>query len=202
MKNMIIKTEYVEREPVGELSYLDFGKPAGVLGRFLNYEPRDLRSPTERQLNYLKDLGVCIPDNIKNDITIEDASCMISRAEESDDAPRPELVALAAGLKLKFSAFIGNGKLFRTIVYTDNNRDRAALYAYAVRQNMRGLRFKNMLEDPDCATFYAFADQVLAKPALVRSLLDRTADDFKKTHRGTAIYKAAAAFLTTGEISK
>ena len=195
--NVIIKPKYVEGETAGELGHLDFGKPAGMLGRFLSYEPHTLSRPTEGQLSRLKDLGVYIPENIKNDITVEDASDMIRRAEYDKEAPSPELVALATGLKLNFSAFTGNRRLFHKIVYTDNHRDRAALYAYAVHQSMCGYSFGNMLENPNCPEFYAFADQVLAEPALMRSLLDRTSDDYKKPYRGTAIYKAAAAFLTT-----
>lgn len=189
--NFTIKTECVEREPVGELSHLDFGKTTGELGCFLNYEPRTLWQPTDRQLEYLKDLGVFIPEGITN----IDASCMLSRVEDDEEDPSPELVDLATGLKLGFSAFVGNESLFCVIVHTGNDRDRAALYAYAVSQSMKGRSFGNMLEDPDCSKFYAFADQVLVEPSLMRSLLDRPTDDFKKPHRGTAIYKAAATFL-------
>lgn len=233
--NVTIKTEYVKREPVGELSHLDFGKPYGELGCFLNFQyywvsginsegkrrqkkcsganaqeaideaakfglsppykasPIEYYTPTDRQLEYLGDLGVLIPDGITN----IDASYMLSRIEDNEEAPSTELVALATDLKVKFSAFTGNSSLFCQIVYTDNHRDRAALYAYAVHQSMSGYSFGNMLEDPNCPQFYAFADKVLAEPALMRSLLDRKADDFLKPYRGTAIYKAAAAFITT-----
>lgn len=193
-----IENKQEEREPVGELSHLDFGKPAGDLGCFLNYQPRALYPPSEKQLKYLKDLGVFVPDGITN----VDASCMISRAtgEDSTEGPRPSLVDLALGLKTEFSAFVGASGLLRDIIGQASDRDRAALYAYGVRQSMRGGSFRNMLEDPDLAVFYAFADLVLADPALMRSLNGRTSEDFKSPHRGTAIYKAAAAHLTGGGV--
>lgn len=196
--NISITTQRVNKEiePVGELSHLDFGKPAGTLGCFLNYEPSELCEPTDRQLAYMHDLGIFVPDGI----TKTDASCMISRAvgDDSMESPNSELVALATGLKFEFSAFIGASGLFRHVIYNANDRDRAALYAYGVRQNIHGGAFGNMLEDPDVERFYSFADQVVSDPALLRSLKGREAEDYENPHKGTAIYKAAAAYLTGG----
>lgn len=191
-----VRHEYKKAEPIGELTHLEFGKPAGVLGCFLNYEPRVLSEPTERQLSYLKDLGVHIPDGITKD----DASCMISRATGEDDleSPGPELVALAAGLGVRFSAFIGSAGLLRQIIQQIGERDRAALFGYAVRQSLRGSSLGNMLEDPAVGSFYDFADQVSADPALLRSLAGREAVDYMHPHKGTAIYKAAARFSGGG----
>lgn len=186
----------VKREPVGELSHLDFENPAGELGCFLNYEPRVLREPSEKQLAYLKDLGVFIPDGITN----VDASCMIGRATGEDDpeGPGPELAALAAGLGTRFSAFISAAGLLRAIVEQADEKERAALFAYGVRQSLLGSTFGNMLEDPEVGAFYAFADRVVADPALLRSLNGRAAEDYLHPHKGTAIYKAAAALFSGG----
>lgn len=232
-----VRTEWVteERKPIGELSHLDFGKPAGELGCFLNYckynvsctdeqgkrktrqrtgideqqaiekvaadgflppykaKPLGYETPSEQQLDYLKDLGVFIPDGITN----VDASCMISRAtgEDSEDGPCPSLVALAFGLKTGFSAFVGAAGLLSNIACQASDRDRAALYAYGVRQSMSGGSFENMLEDPALSVFYGFADKVINDEALLRSLSGRDPGDYKCPNRGTAIYKAAAAYL-------
>lgn len=225
-----------DQEPIGELSCLDFGKPDGEFGRFLNYnmykiigtdskgkrrtrfagctnsqqaekyaaeigllppfkvDQVDHEPPTERQIAFLGKLGVVVPDGI----TKTDASYMISRALEDGDsleAPHPDIVALALGLDIHFSAFVGADGLFDHIVCTSNKRNRAALYAYAVWQDLREKPFGNMLEDPRLSKFYAFADQVVADPALMRSLECRTSNDFKKPYRGTAIYKAASSYL-------
>lgn len=197
MKKWFLNLEKVNIVPIsGGLSYLDFGQPVGELGCFLNYEPRTLCPPTENQIEKLKAHGVVIPDGI----TVEDASVMLKRLKYDHEPPRLELIALALGLNIKFSAFIGESGLFHSVVYDASDRDRAALYAYAVRQNMRGGSFGNMLDDPDLAKYYAFADQVLAAPALMRSLKDRTSDEFIKPYRGTAIYKAVAAYLTSEKL--
>jgi|GEM_PF-1120957 len=188
-----IKTEWVDRPPVGVLSHLDFEKPEGTLGCFLNYKPDVLYQPTEKQLNYLKDLGVYIPEGI----TKTDASYMIGRAleEDSRESPSHSIVALADGFGLKYSAFIGAEGLFRSIIYSAKDRDRAALYAYAVSQNIRGIPFGNMLEDPKLEKYYSIAENIVSDPALLRSLLDRPSDDYKKPHHGTAVYKAVASQL-------
>ncbi len=193
--NVSITTKRVAHEPVGELSHLDFGKPAGVLGCYLNYTPRELCEPTERQLNYLHDLGVFVPDGI----TKADASCMISRAtgEDSKEGPTVEIVALAFALGVEFSAFIGASGLFSSIIYQADDRQRAALFAYSVKQNSKGRKFGNMVEDPDVDLFYAFSDLVIADAALLRSLKGRDVYDYKRPHHGTAIYKAAFDFLTS-----
>lgn len=188
--------ERTEHKPAGELSHLDFGRPAGELGCFLNYEPRVLREPSEKQLAYLKDLGVFIPDGITN----VDASCMISRVTGEDDpeGPGPELVALAAGLGTQFSAFISAAGLLRAIVEQAGEKERVALYVYGVRQSLHGVAFGNMLEDPEAGVFYSFADRVVTDPALLRSLNGRAAEDYLHPHKGTAIYKTAAALFSGG----
>ena len=192
---IITKQVYEERKPAGELSRLDFGKPAGVLGCYLNYTPRVLCGPTEKQLAYLRDLGVVIPEGITKD----DASCMISRAtgEDSKEGPTAEIVALATALKVEFSAFVGASGLFSSIIYQTDDRQRAALFAYSVKQDSKRRKFGNMVEDSNIDLFYAFADVVIADAALLRSLKGRDASDYKKPHHGTSIYKAAFDFLTS-----
>lgn len=191
--NVSVTTKRVAREPVGELSHLDFGKPDGVLGCYLNYTPKVLCEPTERQLEYLHDLGVFVPDGV----TKTDASCMISRAtgEDSVEGPTAEIVALAFALGVEFSAFIGASGLLSSIVYHANDRQKAALFAYGVKQNAKGYKFGNMVEDPDVDLFYLFSDLVIADAALLRSLEGREACDYEHPYRGTAIYKAAFDFL-------
>ena len=185
------KTEYVigmdSQEAIEKATAKGLIPPFEI--EMLEHEP-----PTERQIACLERNGIIYPDGI----TKEDASCLLSRAfgDDSEEGPEPYLVALATGLKIKFSAFIGAKGLLSDIIYS-SGRNRAALYAYAVSQSMGGRSFGNMLEDPKLPLFYAFADQIIDDPALMRSLRDRPIDDFKKPYRGTAIYKAAASFLTS-----
>ena len=191
-----IELKQVDRGPVGPLSHLDFGKPEGSLGCFLNYEPRQLFGPTDRQLAYLKDLGIFVPEGTTN----KDATCMISRAtgDDSLESPSPEIVNLAEGLGVKFSAFVGASGLLGEIIAQASERDRAALYAYGVLQSTRGRAIGNMLADPDRDRCYNFADIVAADPALLRSLSGRPSSDYSDPHKGTSIYKAAVSYLIGG----
>lgn len=182
--------------PVVALSHVNIGKPIGSLGCYLTYTPDVLEPPTDRQLAYLKDLGVLIPSGV----TKQDASCMISRAtgDDSEEGPSSELVDLAIAFGVKFSAFIGAENLLYYVVSSISGKDRAALYAYAVQQSLADRPFGNMLADPDRDRFYAFADIVTADASLIKSLDGRRATDFLKPQRSTKIYKAAAAFLEGG----
>lgn len=191
-----VELKKVERGAIGLLSHLDFGKPEGSLGCFLNYEPRQIFAPTERQLLYLRDLGVFIPEGVTN----KDATCMISRAtgDDSLEGPTPEIVDLAEGLGVKFSAFVGASGLLGEIIAQVSDRDRASLYVYGVLQSINGRAFGNMLKDPARDRCFAFADIVEADPALRRSLDGRPSGDFLEPHKGTSIYKAAVSYLVGG----
>lgn len=183
------------RTGINEQQAIEKAMNEGLIAPFKT-EIMEHDAPTERQLECLKSHGTFIPDGITKD----DASCMISRLVGDDDlkSPAPWLVALANGLNTEFSAFIGAKGLFSSVIYQANDRDRAALYAYAVRQSLRGAAFGNMLEDPEVGVLYSFADRVVADPALLRSLNGRAAEDYLSPHRGTAIYKAATAMIAGG----
>lgn len=196
MSMITIKKCEPERRQIGELSHLDFGKPEGELGCFLNYEPRELEPPTEKQIGCLEYDGVVIP----NGATKQDASAMISRCESWDvqPLPDPDRVDLALSFGCEFSAFVGADDLLDAIIYRANKDERAALYCYGVACSMSGRVFGNMLTDPDAPIFISFADVVAADPSLQKSLADRWPDDFRKPNKSTKIYKAAAAHLAGG----
>lgn len=189
-----VQKNYVESKPVGELSHFDFGKPEGSLGCFLSYTPNLLHEPTERQIAYLKGLGVVIPDGI----TKEDASCMIDRATNPDDlkSPSPEIVDMAVGLNLRFSAFVGAKSLLWQLVNQTGNKNKAALFGYAIYKQLRNEAIGNMLKDPNRDLFYKFADHVLTDQALMRSLDGRPPEDYLRPHKGTLIYKASASWFS------
>lgn len=160
--------------------------------------PYDPNQPTERQLAYAKDLGIKVP----KDATKKDVSCLISRAtgEDSKEAPSADFVALANGLGITFSPYIGADGLFRTIYYDSDMQTRAALYAYAIYQLENGQSFANMLNSPQLDTFRAFGEYVMQDSSLVKSLEERTSDDLLKPYRGTKIYKAAYDYLFGGSL--
>ena len=148
---------------------------------------------TDRQLELLKRHGTSYPPDLLKDA----ASEMIDRIvdDERRDGPDPYLVTLAAALGTEFSVYVGAEQLFEKMIRQSSDRDRAALYAYAVRQSIRGAAFENMLADPDKDIFYTFADAVVADASLVKSLNGREPSDFRRPNKGTSIYKQAVAFF-------
>ena len=198
MSMITIKKSEPERLQVGELSHLDFRKPQGELGCFLNYEPKILREPTEAQRRCLQEDGVVLPEGV----TDVDASTMICRvgAWDVQPGPDPEAVAMAERLGTKYSAFIGAEDLLRLMVEQADDQARAALYCYGVACAVRGGSFGNMFDDPSLPLFISFADVVAADPSLRKSLAERHPDDYKKPKKSSKVCKAAVAHLAGGGI--
>ena len=197
MSMITIKKSEPEQLQVGELSRLDFGKPLGELGCFLNFNPKILREPTDAQRRILQEDGVVLPAGV----TDVDASTMICRigAWDVQPGPDPEAVAMADRLGTKYSAFIGAEDLLRRTIEQADDQTRAALYCYGVACAVRGGSFGNMFDDPSLSLFISFADVVATDPSLRKSLADRQPDDFKKPNKCTKIYKAAVAHLAGGD---
>lgn len=190
-RKSVIKTGVDEQQAIEKAARQGISPPFSV--EILPYDP-----PTERQIECLKSHGTYIPD----EITKDDASSMINRIVEDDlESPAIWLFSLAIGLKTNFSAFIGKQDLYENVIYQTNDRDRAALYAYAVQQRIKDESFENMLQDPNLDLFYRFADQAVQDPAIINSLKGREADDFLYPRKGTAIYKAAEAFLANSGLT-
>lgn len=184
-RKLRVRTGMNEQQAIKAAEYAGLHAPFHV--SIAKYEPA-----TERQLSYLTNLGVTIPDYI----TKKDASCMISRVVDNDlKAPDPELIDLATGLCTEFSAFIGSWGLYESIIRQASYKDRAALYAYGIHQHIKKSPFGNMLKDPGVSHYYDFADYISNDPSLLKSLRGRDPSDFKSPHKGTKIYKAAAAFF-------
>lgn len=195
-----VEREKEKGEPTCELSRLDFGKPAGVIGCFLNYEARYLIPPTDRVLELIRKNGIEPPDGL----TKEDANCILRRIEHdyNREGPEPWLVSLAAETGTKFSAYIGGYDLCKELIRQLSDKNLAALYAYAVYRGIEdghmdkiAFAFGKMKKDPEISRFYDFADQVIASPSLLKSLKDRDIHDFQRPYKGTSIYKAAAQFF-------
>lgn len=193
-----IKKTTPEGCQLGGLSRLDFGKPLGQLGCFLNYEPKQLLPPSERQLAALNEEGVCVPEGTTN----KDASAMLSRIGvwEIAPGPSPDLVDLAESLGTEFSAFTSAEDLIGSIITQAAEQDRAALYCYGVACSKRGQAFGNLFADPDAPLFIGFADVVAADPAMRKSLAALLPDDFKRPKKAAKICKAAVAHLAGGGV--
>ena len=174
----------IEPKQKDELSRLDFGKPIGELGCYLNYTDHDPVPCTERQCELIKELGYIVPEGLTR-ISGKDSIC----------SPKTSLIELANELKIKMSAFIGSDELMHSIVTSSSERDRAALYCYAVYQNIVGKPFGNMFSNNYLDSFYSFADIVNDDPSLKRSLYGRQIAEYTTPKTTVKIYRAAIEHL-------
>lgn len=186
----------IEPQQPGELSRLDFGKPAGGLGCYLNYDAYDPVPCTDKQKELIEERGYIVPDGL----TRNEANLVIDRIRGKDTLQSPDwqIVELANGFKLKMSAYVGAKALMHMIVRHGSLRDQAALYCYGVLQYLRGASFGNMLSDSNCQVFYGFADAVEGDQSLRRSLDSRQISEYTEPKTSVKIYNAAVEHLKAG----
>lgn len=151
-------------------------------------------APTAKQLNYLHDLRVLVPVGISK----YDASALISRVTDGDfECPTPDMVAIADGLGVEYSAFIGKDAMFEHIVYSCGHEKRAALYAYCVDCSLKNMQISNMFSSPRLKIYFDFAAIVKNDNGLLKSLSERLPSDFQQPNKNTNIYKACRDYLLT-----
>lgn len=148
--------------------------------------------PSEKQQRYAADLGVRLPEGC----TVVDATALISRAEIGDDRdPAPGLVEYAQSCGVCFSTLAGEGGLLDCMVCQLPIREKAILFAHAVAASVSGSALEDPRKAPQYLKFCQFADQVVADPALAKSVEGRDRYDFQKPNTRSKAYKAALACL-------
>ncbi len=171
-----------------------------------------LEKPTESQLEYARDLGIVLPE----DIGKADVSAILSRVVdgETDEStekilgpdtrqyeviplpgPDVDFAAFAQQSGIKFSKYIGGDALFNQVVYSLEGGEKAAFYAYCVLCYETKSPIKNMLEHPRLNDFYAYAKLAVNDESLWASLKKIEPDKYVRPHKGTKAYKAAVEVL-------
>ena len=167
--------------------------------------------PTENQIKYLQSWGVSVPIGAnKNDVSailsrLEDSYNVVSEKKMSSNTivqyirplpgPSEEFARYADDMGMKFSRYIGQNALFCHTIYSLNEREKAAFFAYCVlcahyHKDIGDLRTFEYADQ-----LYAFADMALTNGALVRSIGSRPTDDYIKPHKGSSAYKTVAEFF-------
>lgn len=188
---------------------LDAARADGLVDpEILSVIPHD--TPTDRQISYALDLGAAIPEGACK----EDVSAILSRildgeivserriADDSElretsptDGPSEEFAMFAHDNKIHFSKFIEADALFNTVVYGLEGREKAAFYAYSILKNRAGVDVATDPVYPDLIGFYQFADMAMGSDSIMRSINERSPDDYRHPHKGSTAYKAVAAFF-------
>lgn len=148
-------------------------------------------APTEQQIGYALDLGADIPEGACK----KDVSSIIDRILSACDGPSEEFAMFAHDNKLHFSKFIGADDLFNIVVYGLEGREKAAFYAYSISKNRAGVDVATDPVYPDLTEFYQFADMAMDSKSIMRSINERSPDDYRHPHKGSTAYKAVAAFF-------
>lgn len=95
----------------------------------IEYERIEFEQPTDKQLDYLKDLT---HDNIPQNISKEDASALIDRYVEKDRIPNPDLFSYAKQMNIPVSYYCGKKRLYNTIFENLPLQDALAFFAFCV----------------------------------------------------------------------
>ena len=164
---------------------------AGCVAPFTMRAER-LGPPTEKQLDYLRDLGVEVPE----DCTQVDASALIRRAESANaEDPTPGLLAYADDCWVCFSRLSCEAELLERMVAQLFQRERSILFAHAVCVHVNGARLGDPRADERFPAVEQFAGEAAEDPALWKSIEQRPAWEYLTPGHNTKAYKAALRCL-------
>lgn len=168
----------------------------------LSIVPRPHKTPGALQLEYARDLGVTLPE----DVCAEDAACLIARAVEDDTSVPSCGIALYADRHgVRFSAWIGMRAFLSLLWRSLSLHDRLALFVYSVSCYLDS----RPLEDPDDrdpAGYARFADEFIDNAEVVRDLERSEGEsllgfDAYAAKTNTAAFTAAVGFLRGYKLS-
>lgn len=159
-----------------------------------NIELQPSWEPTDRQLDYARDLNAVLPVNPSQ----YDVSAIISRIVDGDeDAPPVWLSMLAHENNIHFSRYIGHKALLRQCHSFFEGRCLAELYLWVVYYRLNGLKSITLTEYKNTSEIISLcAEQIINNPAAEKSLQGRDEDDFLKPNKSTNIYKSSVGVLT------
>lgn len=150
----------------------------------IEYERIEFEQPTERQLDYLKDLT---NNNIPQNISKEDASALIDRYVNNDSIPNPDLFSYAAQMNIPVSYYCGKKRLYNTIFESLDLRDAIAFFAFCVYKDaFNSYDIANMNYSPYKQLFYEYSDSICDNESFVKSLYRYQGEDLR--YFGTRIY--------------
>lgn len=144
---------------------IDIAKKKGMIDGFEVTE--DWASPTERQLDYAKSLGIKVQD----DMSVEDVSALISRKVDSDNQdPQPGLIEFAREHRLVFSDYIGKKALYSLVFRELGDMDRVAFFAFSIYRFISDDRAANLNQHTYNKLLYEFASKYVNDKKFMSSM--------------------------------
>jgi hypothetical protein len=164
--------------------------------------------PTERQIEFARDLKITIP----RDASKEDVSALISKKLEYDTDPNPGLYEFADNRGFVFSKYIGKKSLYNLVFSNLETLDKIAFFAFSLYRFLSDDRHANLDTSPYREDFFAFANKNISNTSFVNSMNKYEGNDLRffgkltikdnnsitETHGGsvnTIAYKTTADFL-------
>lgn len=125
------------------------------------------RAPSERQLDYARELKIAFPE----DVTFDEISDLLDRRLKGDrQAPKVGLAEFALSHGIHFSRFIGKNSLYDLVFSNLQGRDKIAFFAFCVYRWLSDDRISNLDTHEHRDLFYSFADENLSNESFVKSV--------------------------------
>lgn len=201
-KNIIIFPDQDTKKEIMKLGYTD---P-------IEYCLAQSYPASENQLAYLRDLT---KNHIPRNLSVRDASALISRIVDHDNIPNPQLFEFATQMHIEVSYYTGKKSLYNIIFDKLDTIDRIAFFSFCVYKylskdytvaNMNNCKYKN--------TFYEFANSVKDDSSFLKSMNNYKGKELRffgsRTINGyityggsknTIAYKRAKQFIETKILS-
>lgn len=167
-------------------------------------EEEEFELPTDRQLNYARDLGI----RVLPDMTKKDVSALIDKTLEQDTDAGDDLKQFAYDRDIYFSRYIGQKGMYNLLFSTLETADKTAFFCFSVYRSLTGESSENMDALPERNKFYDFADLYADDNSFQHSLEQYTGEDL--IHFGAAefggskhrkAYQVAANYINSWAVS-
>lgn len=162
------------------------------------------REPTERQMQKIHELEICIP----NDVCFEDVSCILDRAFEYEEVvsetwlledeclrtviPKrlasEELAKFAHNRGVVFSLYIAEDALISLLLNSSDDYIKTAFSAYYILRSIN----PTIIDDNKLDKFSEYA---ITNAALMKSINNRDTFDYYNPHKNTMLYKEVLKFF-------
>lgn len=126
------------------------------------------QEPTEKQIDYARDLGVSIPISC----TRREISDLIDYALWDDEPADSELLALADRYEIEYTQYVGCGKLYDKIWNSPAviGTKIAALFTYCLYRDLLPKRITPVATTPEHPSIQEIASKVVLDPKLMESI--------------------------------
>lgn len=127
-------------------------------------------SPSDAQMNYLRDLAAERNERVPAALSSSDAAALISRYVDHDRIPNPELFQYADEMHIGVSYYMGKRTLYDVVFAQLKNPDRTAFFIFCIYRDFNHSVSGNLNHCPYKEQFYTFAKFATDDPKFQKSM--------------------------------